>query len=286
MVRCSTVEYLETSRQRADKRWREQRLAAEQGLEGWQSAIPSAQTGSVARLRARVQYLVAPLHGPPALQEALDFYHKKAWRCKLWSAYSRKQSVLEALARRITQGRAPQDVLVGFGSASVGYRSPISRPGKFPTKEFARVLGRHARVEMVDEYLTSSHCSKCVAAGVDPQLSKLRPFRRPTVVNSHPLKVCNHCSTVWNRDINAAKNMLTLLNCLVEGEERPPALRRQAPQRAEGDPIVAGLEATEEHLLAEEEAEVQGVAAGQQQQQQQQQQQAAAQGAAGGAAPQ
>jgi hypothetical protein len=91
---------------------------------------------------------------------------------------------------------------------------------------------------------------------------------------------------VWNRDINAAKNMLTLLNCLVEGEERPPALRRQAPQRAEGDPIVAGLEATEEHLLAEEEAEVQGVAAGQQQQQQQQQQQAAAQGAAGGAAPQ
>jgi hypothetical protein len=41
---------------------------------------------------------------------------------------------------------------------------------------------------------------------------------------------------VWNRDVNAAKNILTLLNCLVDGKERPsgacsarwPAERRSA----------------------------------------------------------
>jgi hypothetical protein len=73
---------------------------------------------------------------------------------------------------------------------------------------------------------------------------------------------------VCNRNVNAAKNILTLLNCLVDGKERPFALRHPAGQQ-EHAPEVAKPEAAAEGLL-EEEAEEQGAAAGQQQQQQQQ----------------
>ena len=42
----------------------------------------------------------------------------------------------------------------------------------------------------------------------------------------HAVRVCNHCHTVWNLDINAARNMLRLLRCTTAGEDRPVAMRR------------------------------------------------------------
>jgi len=44
---------------------------------------------------------------------------------------------------------------------------------------------------------------------------------------SHQVIRCQTCRMCWQRDINAARNIHKLLSCLVRGEERPKAFRRQ-----------------------------------------------------------
>ena len=39
----------------------------------------------------------------------------------------------------------------------------------------------------------------------------------------HAVKVCQHCSTTWNRDVNAAKNIRAIYEALARGEGRPQA---------------------------------------------------------------
>ena len=50
----------------------------------------------------------------------------------------------------------------------------------------------------------------------------------------HAVRVCHHCHTVWNRDVNAARNMRGLLECQAAGQQRPPALRRPLVRRRRG----------------------------------------------------
>ena len=50
---------------------------------------------------------------------------------------------------------------------------------------------------------------------------------------------------VWDRDVNAAKNMFTLLQCMISGQDRPAALRRRqngaAVAAAQDEDEVLGL---------------------------------------------
>ena len=42
----------------------------------------------------------------------------------------------------------------------------------------------------------------------------------------HAVKVCPHCCTTWNRDLNASRNIAHIFNMLRSGEERPEALQK------------------------------------------------------------
>ena len=64
-------------------------------------------------------------------------------------------------------------------------------------------------------------CSVCERAS-------LRTLQTADGERPHAVRVCTHCHTVWNRDTNAARNMLRLLKCLAAGEDPPEALRRPA----------------------------------------------------------
>ena len=61
----------------------------------------------------------------------------------------------------------------------------------------------------------------------------------------HAVRVCPHCHTVWNRDVNAARNMRCLLECVAAGQARPAALRRPAQRRRRRDAAVPELEVLE-----------------------------------------
>ena len=67
---------------------------------------------------------------------------------------------------------------------------------------WVKVLWERARVVMISEYLTSQVCSNCS--------TRLAQYRS---VNTWRSKRCPNelCKRKWNRDVNAAINMLRIL---------------------------------------------------------------------------
>ena len=187
---CSTAHYYQRAGFRDRKRWLERQLGRQGDLEAWQSGIPTGLTADVGALQARVAYVTQ------RLGEALAFY--MSGRSKRWHAHIRKQRVLHLLARQVTAGREPADVVVGWGNGSAGHGSCISRRGRGPVKEFVRLLRqRHATVVLVDEFRTSRHCSVCVLdEDALPGDTELKQFTAPSVAKPYTLKACNRCHKV------------------------------------------------------------------------------------------
>src|SRR5438876_376189 len=76
-----------------------------------------------------------------------------------------------------------------------------SRPVATPLALIRRELSRFPGVTVIpiDEFRTSQICSKCMTRMGGPS-----PF------GSWRLKACPHCRAVWDRDVNAARNILYL----------------------------------------------------------------------------
>ncbi|KAG1436416.1 hypothetical protein G6F56_013565 [Rhizopus delemar] len=71
----------------------------------------------------------------------------------------------------------------------------------------------------IDEYNTSQVCSKCQALG-------LRKLRTETS-SFFSVLVCDHCATqtggqtIWQRDVNASRNMHSIATSIIHGQPRP-----------------------------------------------------------------
>lgn len=83
----------------------------------------------------------------------------------------------------------------------------------------------HLKVLMVKELNTSQVCSKCKHPKKLVPLKKgLDPSRDDVLVvltKPHFVRRCTSCLMIWNRDINAARNILFLAKEQMAGRQRP-----------------------------------------------------------------
>lgn len=81
---------------------------------------------------------------------------------------------------------------------------------------------------MIDEYNTSKVCSDCRHRMKNVED---RPGAGGHKERIHALVKCDHCSTVWNKDVNGARNMRNLfIYMAMNGNERPIAFVDQPLQ--------------------------------------------------------
>ena len=150
-VKCSTSKYYHHAGFNHSRTWREAKLHdAPNAFEGWQGAIPTSHTSSVTTMQEHIAYVT------PRLQEALRFHGTQQQRRLRWNCDIKKQRYLHVMAKRLTGNRPKEEEVIGWGSASTGHGSCISRRGRGPSKEFLELLRqRYARVVMIDEFKTS-----------------------------------------------------------------------------------------------------------------------------------
>ena len=189
------------------------------------------------------------------LPELLSHRGSRGYRKMRFMRFCRRKQTVSWLCSKL----APPDepcVVIGFGDWSGGHQSPISRRCAAPLKDIKFELQQRDNVILghVPERLTSRVCHCCherlcnmkapstVWRRVEGETKK-----RKVVVHGSVHKVLHcknsverssgRCGTTWNRDVNAAKNILMLATLMIWGQERPAAFTSAniAVRRSKGD---------------------------------------------------
>ena len=129
-----------------------------------------------------------------------------------------------------------KDVVVAYGAARFGSTMVGKRP--VPVKRFLDMLKKYVTVVPIPEYRTSRVCSKGCGqdqAGSVPKENELIPVRGERSKSGkrgrplHAVRRCLICHTIWDRDVNAARNILRMFWYLREHDGAKPPWARPPP---------------------------------------------------------
>lgn len=202
-------------------------------------ALPCATTASAVGMDHYVKaYLVA-------LRPLTLHRHAKGYRNMRFLRYVHKRRAIEEICDAIAPPRRDGGAaltLVGFGDWKAGGNgsSPISRRTSGPLEEIKLALAGRDDVKLIllDEYKTSVTCNCCGGSLVNMRAKTTDRKTGATRVNASRIHRTLHCKsrtccqapghigTTWNRDVNASRNMLELMMCVVNGWPRPLELQR------------------------------------------------------------
>lgn len=158
----------------------------------------------------------------------LSFYGKEKIVDQSFKTYVKRQKTESALVKSI-----PKDTIVAFGDASIG--THFGRLESTPNKRIKNLLKKNFKVVDVDEHRTSQLCSTCENALSMPKMLK-RLSKKQKIENKKKkedekgvedlvsvwgVRRCdnNRCSrNFWNRDTNAARNILKVFLYSVQGK--------------------------------------------------------------------
>jgi len=217
-VQVSAKEYRHNAKISSSKRWREGQRTRKSALDAALRALPSLKTASF-------EVYCWAVHGHLAQAGFLFREHARMayrnWRFKV--ARFKKQAMTKA-AKKIVGDRDTSTVLVGFGNWS---QQDGIKKERAPVKRLRQELRRRGvKVVSVDEFRTSKMCSRCCSSNRESEAKKVS-FNG---VECHQVvRCCNsECNVYWQRDVNASRNILLLLEHMVRGKERPEPLVRPA----------------------------------------------------------
>jgi hypothetical protein len=260
---------------KADARRRRHHLANPQ-IKDFERGITTSKTTFVA---VYLHHLDTVL---PNTDPLFDFYERE--RSLRWTTYRWTQRAFHNFCLRAKGNpRAKrEDVVIAYGAGSFGHTARGRRA--VPVKTFRRKLQQYATVVLVGEFRTSRVCSRMcyhedslvpppqpapappeppdppdppVPAG-QAQGAQNERFLKPVRgqrdafggdgPSLHSVRYCKSCRTMWNRDVNASRNILHTFWWVRQTHgQRPPAFARPPP--AQGDialganPAEAGPEA-------------------------------------------
>jgi hypothetical protein len=147
-----------------------------------------------------------------------------------------KHREVDRVCAEITGGKV---AVVAFGAAVMGKGRAKGQCG--PCEAVRRRLSSHHRatVVMVEEFRTSRMCSTCLSG-----IGGFRVLRRRRIIEDgmltvsgggdgshetcHNVRACTNplCRIVWNRDVNAVRNIAWICMSITRGEGRPAEFTR------------------------------------------------------------
>ena len=216
----------------------------ELNLKDWMSRTPSSKVHTVQEFEYYLQHLY--WGDFLKIQFELQMLHKT--KGNRLESYIYKQRTLATVAKRIIEakpeeGPEPKNVFIAFGDASwTRVKGHASAPRG---KQFMKALQQYAKqikkkkgcrkvyVLKTPEYNTSQVCSACEGNG--EHFKMLEPLASQKIKNPHYVRKCQLCQTVWDRDVNAARNILRVGLSIMQERKKPDIFCHRLPdERPEG----------------------------------------------------
>lgn len=198
--------------------------------------IPSFKVSNCAQMIEYFNYVM------PYIHKFYEFHLEKNFRGLKFNAYCRNRSVIETICKDIVNGgkynKKQKNVIIGFGDFSQKDRMGKGSP-RAPIQKIKHFLRQYAYLLDIDEYCTSKTCHLChnkvsqyknrvITKRLDDKTKEIK-YSKPKLSEIYKVIRCksNECKlSCMNRDINASKNILYLLTCILEGKERPIVFSR------------------------------------------------------------
>lgn len=213
---CGTV-----NRQRKVEAW-----MTREGLKEHLEGVPSCKVVTSGELKVHIEYSFQHL------SEVMRLFGSRQYKKHRQNGFYRKNAALEHLAKMVTGGR--RDAIVAYGAAKFG--SCVRGNPPVGLKAMLRRLQQRCTVFLVDEHRTSRVCSIADCNG-ELELMKGHVWDRsqqPPVRREKrfwAVQRCTLCGMVWNRDHNAATNILNVfLSICATGKRPEPFRHRNAPR--------------------------------------------------------
>jgi hypothetical protein len=249
VVRISNASWHDMANHNAARRHHEWllRRAKSQGIDihGFETSIPSSKTSDPTVFLKHATAAVG-------LFPMLYSHYKQERKCR-WKTYRKEQSAMHKLCMRVKgdPGLAKEDVVVAYGAGQFG--STMRGRRSVPVQRFRKELERYVTVVPTNEMRTSRVCShgcgwkdpvRAMSEEEHEERKKkfdLIPMRGERSVSGragpslHGVRFCHECYTVWNRDVNAARNIAySFLWQRSHAGELPPRFRPHHRRREDG----------------------------------------------------
>lgn len=195
------------------------------------------QHGMTASMPEMLSHVASYLQVLPTL---LRHRASRRFRALRFLRFVERQKAIHNICDIIAPRTAMTVVL--FGDWKGASNSPVSRKTCGPLQDVRRCLKQRPNVIVreVDEFRTSKRCSCChntltnmrytTSEGQAKRVHKVLHCKTSDkrLAGPRPTKPCN---TTWNRDANAARNILMLGLLEIAGFERPAAFQRAASRK-------------------------------------------------------
>lgn len=134
-------------------------------------------------------------------------YSENKQRRLKFSAHVTRQRARDQLANLLLGHDRRTVLFIGDQASKTGYHGHPA----YPVTALRDHLAHVGIVVLVDEYRTSATCSNCGA------FLHMADYKHP---------VCDQCDVVWQRDVNAARNIKSVVDNYIAGKRRPSHLRK------------------------------------------------------------
>jgi hypothetical protein len=212
ILQCSTREYRHKSKMIYGCKKREVWYKGWDNYENWKK-IPTFKTSNTKNM---IEYFE---HVLPNLNKYFQFHCKKNFRGLNFTSYCRSKASLHEICKKIANNKK---TLVGFGDYSQQHGLVKKHPPA-PILKLKNTLRRYCDVVEIDEWGTSKTCNKCFQR-INLYRNKKLYKGKKRMSQYHGVIRCssNECKLCcMDRDINASKNILFLLQCEKQGTKRP-----------------------------------------------------------------
>ena len=221
--RMSTKQFYHNAKYKASNKKIQHWHDSDEGIAKAIEDMPTKKTTYVANMKSYAVYLFY------RIDMLLKFHMQKGFRDLKFRRHVLKQKQLHMICKDLTDKHGKQ-TLIGFGdwsnkdSAGVIKKSPAG-----PVKQLETQLRRHCKVVSVDEFRSSKLHAAChceLQKTYCKKADKNGVLRR---VKNYPVLFCSNrsCNGIRvNRDVNASRNILALLQTELRDGNRPEAFRR------------------------------------------------------------
>ena len=215
-VGISGKEYRHRAKFNQQKQWENGMRKRETEYQTIIQNMPSMKTSDFEKLRLAIGYRLEHF------TFLFDFCKTKPFLKWRFTTYVYSQKALTWIAKKVVGNK--KNAAIGFGDWSQTDGFVRGHP-KAPPKRIKKALGVYATVIEVDEYRTSQVCSKCKVGKCDKDDHKLEKMKYGAVPCHFVLR-CLSCNTIWQRDVNASRNIMEAFKAQMNGLSRPSYLER------------------------------------------------------------